>query len=43
MRRRNWEAARLDWYGEQFELRWLDNDKATGVFREVFHDGAEQA
>ena len=37
------EAARLDWYGEQFELRWLDNEETARVFREVFHDGAERA
>ncbi|MEQ0564361.1 hypothetical protein ABJI51_35235 [Amycolatopsis sp. NEAU-NG30] len=36
-------AARLDWYGEQFGLRWLDGDAAARVLREVFHDGAERA
>ncbi|WP_370965646.1 hypothetical protein [Amycolatopsis sp. cg9] len=37
------ETARLDWYGEQFELRWLDNEAAAKVRLEVFHDGAESA
>ncbi|MEV6871530.1 hypothetical protein [Amycolatopsis sp. NPDC051128] len=37
------ETARLDWYGEQFELRWLDNEAAAKVRHEVFHDGAERA
>jgi hypothetical protein len=36
-------TARLAWYGEQFELRWLDGEKSASVFHEVFHDGAERA
>ena len=37
------EAARLDWYGEQFELRWLDEEETALVFHEVFYDGTVRA
>ncbi|UOX90794.1 hypothetical protein MUY14_09265 [Amycolatopsis sp. FBCC-B4732] len=36
-------SARLDWYGEQFELRWLDSEAAAKVHVEVFHGGSEHA
>jgi len=41
--RQELEAAQLDWYGEKFELRWLDDEAAARVRHEVFHDGAEIA
>ncbi|MGW5744549.1 hypothetical protein [Amycolatopsis sp. NPDC003861] len=37
------EAARLDWYGEQFDLRWLDNEATAKVRLGVFHEGDELA
>ncbi|WP_103348138.1 hypothetical protein [Amycolatopsis sp. CA-128772] len=37
------EAARLDWYGEQFDLHWLDNEATAKVRLDVFHEGDELA
>jgi len=31
-------AAQLDWYGEKFDLRWLDDESAAKIRSEVFHD-----
>lgn len=37
------EAGQLEWYGEKFELRWLDEDTSERVLADVFHDGNERA